>query len=201
MPLTAEQKELIKASVPALKEHGVEVTKIFYNNMLSENPCLKDIFNSANQVHHHQPRALAASVLAYAANIDNLSALGGAVNLIASKHASLYVRPEQYAIVGKYLLAAMKEVLGDALTPELLEAWKVAYGDLADIFIKAEDNLYKHAHGWTDWREFRIARKVEESSEVTSFYLEPVDEHVKPLPPFLPGQVRTLLLNRRGPQL
>lgn len=196
MPLIAEQKELIKASVPVLKEHGVEVTKIFYNNMLGENPCLKDIFNSANQVHHHQPRALAAPVLAYAANIDNLSALGGAVNLIANKHASLYVRPEQYAIVSKYLLAAIKEVLGDALTPELLEAWTVAYGDLADIFIKAEDNLYKHAHGWTDWREFRISRKVKESSEITSFYLEPVDGHVKPLPPFLPGQVRTLLLNR-----
>ena len=70
---------------------------------------------------------------------------------------------------------------GDALTPELLEAWKVAYGQLADVLIKKDDDLYKHAHGWTDLRDFRIKRKVKESEEITSFYLEPVDESVKPL--------------------
>lgn len=193
MPLTDQQKDLIKACVPALQEHGVEVAKIFYTNMLRENPPLREIFNKANQVHQHQPRALAASVYAYAANIDNLATLGDAVELIANKHASLYVRPEQYEIVGKYLLAAMKEVLGDAVTPELLEAWKVAYGDLADIFIKREGELYKNAHGWTDWRDFRIAKKEKEGDEITSFYLEPVDESVKPLPPFLPGQVSAFL--------
>lgn len=201
MPLTAEQKKLIKSSVPALKEHGNEVTSVFYSHLMNDNPYLRDIFNYTNQVNKHQPRALAAAVYGYAAHIDNLSALGDAVNHIANKHASLYIQPEQYAIVGKYLLAAMKEVLGDAMTPELLEAWKVGYGDLADIFMKTEGDLYKHAHGWTDWREFRIARKVKESSEITSFYLEPVDENVKPLPPFLPGQVRTPLSNRRGPRL
>jgi nitric oxide dioxygenase len=189
MPLTDQQKELIKASVPALKEHGGEVTKIFYDQLIEDNPQLKDVFNYTNQVNQHQPRALAGAVYAYAANIDNLGALGGAVDLICNKHASLFIQPEQYALVGKYLLAAMKQVLGDALTPELLEAWTVAYGDLANIFIQKEASLYKHAKGWTDWKEFRIAKKVQESKVITSFYLEPVDERVKPLPPFLPGQV------------
>jgi len=192
MPLTVQQKELIKASIPALKEHGNEVTKIFYEKLIEDNPPLKDIFNYSNQVNQHQPRALAAAVCAYAANIDNLSALSGAVDLICNKHASLFVQPEHYEIVGKYLLAAMGEILGDAFTPELQEAWAVAYGDLATIFIRKEADLYKHAKGWTDWKEFRIARKVQESKEITSFYLEPVDENIKPLPPFMPGQVSVL---------
>ena len=189
MPLTQQQSELIKASVPALKAHGDEVTRIFYSNLLADNPSLKEIFNTSNQFNQHQPRALAAAVYAYACHIDDLSKLGSAVELIANKHASLYIRPEQYVVVGKYLLAAMKEVLGDALTPELLEAWRAAYGQLADILMKKEDDLYKHASGWTDWRDFRIKRKVKESEEITSFYLEPVDESFKPLPSFLPGQV------------
>lgn len=43
--------------------------------------------------------------------------------------------PEHYPIVGTCLLQAIKEVLGDAATEEIMEAWRVAYGFLADIFI------------------------------------------------------------------
>lgn len=52
--------------------------------------------------------------------------------------------------------------------------------------IKQEDSLYKSADNWTSWRPFRIAKKVPESAEITSFYLEPLDG--KPLPTYLPGQ-------------
>lgn len=187
--LTDEQKQLIKATVPALQAHGNEITKTFYARMLGENPPLRNIFNNSNQVNGHQPRALAGSVLAYAQHIDNLGALGSAVELIAHKHASLYIRPEQYAIVGKYLMQAIVDVLGDAVTPEIGEAWETAYWQLADILIRREDELYRGTKGWTDWADFRIARKVKESDEITSFYLEPVNEASKPLPPFLPGQV------------
>jgi hypothetical protein len=33
-------------------------------------------------------------------------------------------------IVGKYLLGAVQEVLGDAATPEILDAWGAAYGSI-----------------------------------------------------------------------
>jgi nitric oxide dioxygenase len=188
MAITPEQAKLVQATVPVLKEHGTTVTTVFYKKLLEDNPSLKSIFNEANQVHLEQPKALASAVLAYAENINNLGALGPTVELIANKHASLYVQPEQYAIVGKYLLAAFQEVLGDAMTPELLDAWGAAYGQLADVFIKKESAMYKSSNGWSDWKEFRIAKKIKESSEITSFYLEPVDESMKPLPEFLPGQ-------------
>lgn len=194
MPLTPDQTTLVKASIPALEQHGLAVTKVFYRNMLSEHPELKTIFNEANQVHLDQPRALANAVLAYAKNIDHLSALGDTVELIAAKHASLYVQPEQYPIVGSHLLGALKEVLGDAFTPELHDAWAAAYQQLADILIKREAEIYAGAEGWTDWRDFRIARKVKETEAITSFYLEPVDG--QPLPKYLPGQVRYSRLSR-----
>ena len=52
--------------------------------------------------------------------------------------------------------------------------------------IKKEDSLLATTQGWTNWRDFRISKKVPESEEITSFYLSPVDG--KPLPTFLPGQ-------------
>ncbi|GME27714.1 Flavohemoprotein [Neofusicoccum parvum] len=186
MPLTPEQAKIIKATVPILAEHGNTITTRFYGNMLRENPELNNVFSNTHQVTGHQPRALAMSLYAYASNIDDLGVLSPTVELICQKHASLYIQPEHYNIVGTYLLAAMKEILGDALTPEIHDAWAAAYWQLANIMIGKEAELYQSADGWTDWRDFRIARKEPESTEITSFYLEPVDG--KPLPPFLPGQ-------------
>ncbi|KAJ5701151.1 hypothetical protein N7488_008699 [Penicillium malachiteum] len=184
--LTPEQTTLIKATVPVLVEHGGTITSVFYENLLRENPSLNNVFNTPNQKNGHQPRALAGALFAYAANIDNLGALGPAVELICNKHASLYIQPEAYEIVAKYLLEAMGQVLGDALTPEIKDAWATAYWQLADIMIGREKQIYQQNDGWTDWREFKISDKVKESEEITSFYLAPVDG--KPLPSFRPGQ-------------
>ncbi|KNG88880.1 flavohemoprotein [Aspergillus nomiae NRRL 13137] len=175
-----------QATVPVLQQHGTNITTVFYDNMLTAHPELNAVFNNANKTNGHQPRALAGALFAYASHIDDLGALGPAVELICNKHASLYIQPDQYQIVGKFLLEAMGQVLGDALTPEILDAWATAYWQLADLMIGREAELYKQADGWTEFRDFRIAKKVPESSEITSFYLEPVDG--KPLPKFRPGQ-------------
>ncbi|KAL1967070.1 hypothetical protein VTN77DRAFT_3594 [Rasamsonia byssochlamydoides] len=196
MGLTPEQVKLIKATVPVLQDHGNAITTTFYQNMLAENPELNAIFNTANKVTGRQPRALAAALFAYATHIDDLGALAPAVELICHKHASLYIRPEHYKIVGTYLLAAMKQVLGDALTPEIHDAWAAAYWQLADVLIAKEATLYEQSDGWTDWREFKIAKKVRESDEIASFYLKPVDG--KPLPSFRPGQYISVLVDVPG---
>lgn len=184
--LTSDQVKLIKATVPVLAAHGDTITSVFYENLIRENPDLNNVFNTPNQRNGKQPRALAGALFAYASNIDNLGALSPAVELICQKHASLYIQPESYKVVGKYLLEAMGQVLGDALTPEIKDAWATAYWQLADIMIGRENQIYEQSEGWTDWREFKIADKIKESDEITSFYLAPVDG--KPLPAFKPGQ-------------
>jgi nitric oxide dioxygenase len=186
MPLTPEQVQIVRSTVPVLKEHGNDITTHFYKTVLDEIPALNNIFNTANQANGFQPRALAGSLYAYASHIDDLGALSPAVEKICQKHASLYVQPEHYKIVGEYLLRAMGDVLGEALTPDILNAWEAAYWQLANIFIGKESQIMEQAGGWTDWRDFRIAKKVKESDEITSFYLEPVDG--KSLPSFKPGQ-------------
>lgn len=184
--LRPDQITLIKATVPVLAEHGKTITDVFYKHLLDENPALNSIFNIPNQRNGHQSRALSGALYAYAAHIDDLGALSAAVELICNKHASLYVQPEHYHVVYKYLMRAMAEVLGEALTPEIKDAWATAYWQLADLMIARENQIYRESEGWTDWREFTIKDKVQESEEITSFYLAPVDG--KPLPSFRPGQ-------------
>jgi len=85
---------------------------------------------------------LAAAICAYAANIDNLSALGEAVERIARKHVSTMVKPEHYPIVGENLIASIREVLGEGATDEVLQAWTEAYEFLANILIEREKQIY-----------------------------------------------------------
>jgi len=134
--------DVIKSTVPVLKTHGVEITTTFYKNMFEKNPEVKPLFNMDRQLSGEQPKALAMSILASAQNIDNLSAIMPVVNKIAERHCDSNVKPEHYPIVGKHLLDAIKEVLGDAATDEIIDAWGKTFGVLAEIFIDVEKNLY-----------------------------------------------------------
>lgn len=182
--LTKQQIELVKATVPVLREHGVALTSHFYKRMLSHNPELMQVFNMGHQRAGFQQQALAGAVLAYAENIENLPALLDAVAHIANKHVSVGIRAEHYPIVGKHLIASIKEVLGDAAIPELIDAWTAAYMQLADVLIGAEKAIYdKNAvaeGGWTGWRFFKVAEKSKQTDNVTFFKLVPVDNGKMP---------------------
>lgn len=194
--ISPEQKELIKATVPILREHGVALTTHFYSRMFQHNPELKNVFNMGNQGNGKQQLSLALAVLAYAEHIEDPSVLVSAVTKIGHKHLSLDIRPEHYAIVGKHLLASIQEVLGDEATPELIQAWAVAYQQLADLMTGLEKNLYSDSvakeGGWTGWRPFIVKQKVQESEEITSFYLYPADGGR--VADFLPGQYLSVRL-------
>ena len=189
--LNAEQRAIIKATVPLLESGGEALTTHFYKMMLSEYPEVRPLFNQAHQASGDQPRALANGVLMYARHIDQLEQLGGLVGQIINKHVALQILPEHYPIAGSCLLRAIEEVLGkDIATAEVIAAWGAAYGQLADILIGAEESLYKQkeeaAGGWRGTREFRLVRREQESSEIVSFYFAPVDG--KPVLKAEPGQ-------------
>jgi nitric oxide dioxygenase len=192
--------DIIKATVPAVKAHADEITACFYPLMFAQYPEVIPYFNQTHQGKGTQPKALANAVVAYAANIDELGNLSEAVAQIVQKHCSLGVRPEQYDIVGACLLQAIAQVLGDAATDEIIDAWGKAYGQLASILIDAEESVYAATEnskgGWRGERAFRVAKRVEESAIITSFYLEPVDGGA--VPDFEAGQAITVVLDVNG---
>ncbi|ADI26799.1 NO-inducible flavohemoprotein [Geobacillus sp. C56-T3] len=192
--------EIVKSTVPVLETHGEQITKRFYELMFSNHPELLNIFNHANQKQGRQQRALAAAVYAAARYIDQLDAILPVVRQIGHKHRSLGIKPEQYPIVGKHLLLAIKDVLGDAATDEVITAWAEAYEAIASVFIQVEKELYDEAAakhgGWRDFRRFVVVKKVKESRVITSFYLEPEDG--KAISDYLPGQYVSVKLSIPG---
>ncbi|UFM64722.1 NO-inducible flavohemoprotein [Paracoccus sp. MA] len=192
-PPSAQTIALVKATVPALEAHGLDIVREMYARMF-QNPEIGALFNQSHQgASEAQPRALTGAILAYANNIDNLTALVPAVERIAQKHVGLQILPEHYPHVAEALLGAIRAVLGEAATDEVLEAWGEAYWFLANILIARERRIYDEQlaqqGGWNGWRDFRIDEIVRESSTISSFVLRPLDGG--PVMAHKPGQYLT----------
>jgi len=198
--LEAHTIEIIKATVPALQLYANDITKHFYPLLFEQHPEVLPYFNQTNQGKGTQPKALANAVIAYGANIDELGNLSDAVNQIVQKHCSLGIQPSQYDAVGSCLIQAIATVLGENASPEVLDAWTKAYGQLAEILINAEEAVYleneQKPGGWRDERSFIVAKKIKESAVITSFYFEPSDGGA--IPEFQAGQFVTIILDVNG---
>ena len=189
--LSAAHRAIVTATVPLLEAGGEALTTHFYQMLLREYPQVVPYFNKTHQGTGDQPRALANGVLMYAKHIDRLEALGDLVASIVNKHVALQILPEHYPMVGDCLLRAIREVLGaEVATDAVIEAWAAAYGQLADILIGAEKQVYdataQAEGGWRGLRNFVVAQKMAESDEITSFVFTPVDG--QPVMAFQPGQ-------------
>lgn len=185
--ISSANRPYIDASVPVLRAHGLAISDVFYRNIFAELPQLANLFNMGNQANGSQPQSLARAVIAYAANIDQPDALGPIVIRIMHKHVSVGVRAEHYPIVGRHLLGAIAEVLGDAATPALLAAWQEAYNSLARLFIDAERALYESAAiapGQT--RAMRVIDITQQGAQTIAIRMAPCDS--APLPEFRAGQ-------------
>ncbi|MFP4297700.1 MAG: globin domain-containing protein [Spirulinaceae cyanobacterium] len=139
--------QIVKSTAPVVKKHGTAITARMYEIAFNERPEYRKFFENTHmkseQEGRKQAAKLAASVYAYASHIDELEKLGDAVEHIAKAHVNTRVIAEQYPVIGECLLTAMKEVLGDAATPEVMEAWTEAYNSLASIFVTREQEIYR----------------------------------------------------------
>ena len=193
--LSNQTIEIVKATAPLIAETGPKLTAHFYDRMFTHNPELKDIFNMSNQRNGDQREALFNAICAYAANIENLPALLGAVEKIAHKHTSFLITADQYQIVGQHLLATIDELFNPG--QEVLDAWAEAYGILANVFIQREEQIYQANEalegGWRGLREFELVAKQPESEHICSFVFKPTDGHN--VAAYKPGQYVGIYIN------
>lgn len=199
-PLSAETIALVRASVPALTEHGALITQAMYGRLFKD-AHIRALFNHSNQgPNGEQVHALAAAVLGFAQNIENLDALAPVVERIAQKHIGYHILPEHYPYVARAILGALQDVLGEAATPDLLSAWGDAFWCLADILktreMEIRRDICSSRGGWDGWRPFRVEGKTRESSVIQSFVLRPADGQA--VVTHRPGQYLTLQLERPG---
>ncbi|MGW4597076.1 globin domain-containing protein [Streptomyces sp. NPDC004457] len=175
--LTEQSATTVRATLPAVGAAIGEITERFYARLFDAHPdLLRDLFNRGNQAAGTQKQALAGSIAAFAAHLldrpdQRPDALLGR---IAHKHASLGVTPEQYDVVHEHLFAAIAEVLGEAVTPEVAAAWDEVYWLMANALIAIEKRLYEESGG-PGLRAWEVVERFEETLDVVTFRLRPAD--------------------------
>lgn len=188
--LSSRSGAVVQATAAVVAGNAEKITACFYPRMFDEHPELLRVFNQGNQATGEQSKALAASIVAYAVHLIDPDApsFDHVMTRIAHKHISLGIRPDQYTIVGHHLLAAVGEVLGDAVTPEIASAWDEVYWLFATQLIAEESRLYQQAgvDPARPLRPYRVVRRIEETLDVVSLVIEPADG--APLPDISPGQ-------------
>ncbi|WP_116214568.1 globin domain-containing protein [Streptomyces olivoreticuli] len=189
--LSTRSTEIVRATLPAVGGAIGEITPLFYDKLFTDRPdLLRDLFNRGNQANGTQRQALAGAIAAFAtALVEHPEVRPDAMlSRIAHKHASLGITPAQYPLVQRHLFAAIAEVLGDAVTPEVAAAWDEVYWLMANALIAIEARLHEEA-GAPDGdtlAPYRVVGRLRETAEVTTFLVRPLDG--RPLPASRPGQ-------------
>jgi len=207
--LAEEHVQTIVATAPVVAPKALDITKCFYGKALTAAPQLLAYFNPVHNVpiSLHQPKALAASIVAYASNITDLTPLlvpGGPVDAICHRHCALTIIPEQYVLVHQVLMQAIGEVLGSAVTPPVAEAWSQAVLFLAKAFIDKEESLYQMAEkrqgGWIGLEKFEVSEIVELTDNVKRFSFKPPrgSKLAGKKFDFTPGQYLSLKIDPEG---
>jgi len=141
MALSPAQKKLLQSTIPILRSKGEVIAQTFYNEMFAAHPELLPLFDVEAQQDGSQAKRLAGAILTYVGNIDHLDGIEKSFKKISKRHVREHVGPKHYEIVGAHLLGAIKSVLGAAATAQMLEAWKIAYSQLAEMMIARQQEL------------------------------------------------------------
>ncbi|MFI6847636.1 globin domain-containing protein [Kitasatospora sp. NBC_00085] len=193
--LSAQSAEVIEATLPVVGGAIGAITPLFYDKLFAAHPeLLRDQFNRGNQANRSQQQALAGSIAAFAsaliAHPDRRP--DAMLARIAHKHVSVGISADQYPVVHEHLFAAIVEVLGEAVTPEVAAAWDEVYWLMANALIAVEDRLRTEsaaAQGGDPaglWRPYTVVARYQETDDVTTYLVRPADGG--PVPPSRPGQ-------------
>lgn len=186
--LTQEEVQIIRETVPLLKDKGQTITSTFYKRLFEQHPELKNVFNQTNQKRGLQSSALAMAVLAAAENIEDLSPIVPAIMPVVYKHCALQVKAEHYPIVGENLIWAIQQETGLNEDDPIIQTWVKAYGAIADAFINLEKDVYSKM-AWDGFKPFTVTNITEETDMIKSFTVtsDEID-----LSQFIPGQYITV---------
>jgi len=131
--MTLKQVMLLQQSFANVAPISGQVAIMFYDRLFELAPQVKEIFPADMT---EQRQKLMATLAVVVNGLSNLQSVLPAASALAKRHIAYGAKPEHYPVVGSALLWTLEKCLGDAWTPEVAEAWAVAYGTLSTSMIE-----------------------------------------------------------------
>ena len=128
--MTPRQIALVESSVDQVDLDVLVAT--FYERAFAADPSLVEMFTTEPVV---QRARFAAELAEIVGSIRSIDTFGPAARALGARHRGYGVRAGHYRVMGGALLDALADVHGQRWTPELGEAWALAYNLIAETML------------------------------------------------------------------
>jgi nitric oxide dioxygenase len=135
MSITQRQVDLVCQSAAAVDSILEPFAEAFYAKLFTTHPGVRPMFSADPEVQAHK---LAAELRRIVGALRDPERFERQVRTLGARHVRYGAQPGHYDAVGAVLLATFEEQLGEAFTPELYDAWAVAYATIAALMIEAQ---------------------------------------------------------------
>jgi hemoglobin-like flavoprotein len=130
--MTPDQVKLVQQSFAKVVPISDQAAVIFYDRLFEIAPSVKPMFPADMS---EQRKKLMATLAVVVNGLGNLESVLPAASALATRHVSYGAKAEHYPVVGGALLWTLEKGLGDSWTPEVADAWTVAYKTLSGYMI------------------------------------------------------------------
>jgi hemoglobin-like flavoprotein len=135
--MTPRQIEIVRLSFTRIMPFKDQAAELFYCRLFELDPSLRLMFKPDM---NEQKQKLMVAIALVVTNLEKMDSLLPAVRELGQRHKSYGVRNRHYEIVGAALLWTLEIGLGTGWTDELGEAWKNAYGRVANAMIEGAES-------------------------------------------------------------
>lgn len=139
MALTDQQRQLVTQSFARLVPISNEATTVFYNRLWEIAPETRSMFKTTDMSQQgiKLMQTLGMSVRA----LHDLSEIAPLLHELGTRHIGYGVTKDQYRLVEVALLEMIQHCLGEDFTHEMREAWIAAYALIADMTMRAYEDI------------------------------------------------------------
>jgi hemoglobin-like flavoprotein len=123
--MTPESEQLIQQSWPLIARHGAAMAERFYGRLFDIAPETRRLFADTDML--AQQRKFVTMLEEIVNRLGQPAELVPEVAALGTRHVQYGVSARDYGLVGEALVWSMEQALGDAMTPELRQAWNEAY--------------------------------------------------------------------------
>ncbi len=132
--MTPQQIRFVQTSFQKVLPIAEQAASLFYGRLFATTPEVAPLFRGDMKA---QGARLMATIKIVVVGLDRFEAIAPMVRDLAKRHVGYGVKPEHYTAVGAALLWTLEQGLGNAFTPDVVDAWASAYGALSGVMIAA----------------------------------------------------------------
>jgi methyl-accepting chemotaxis protein len=121
--------DALETSFDLMAPRGDELMDRFYGRLFEAAPAVQPLFAGIDL--HRQKAILLAALVLLRKSLRDLDAIVPTLRELGARHVGYGAEPAHYPVVGEVLIAAMRDVAGDAWRPEYEQAWAAAYAVVA----------------------------------------------------------------------